>query len=264
MPGLDGVIAVENVTKVYKGSSGNVVALDGVSFERPTGSFTTLVGPSGCGKSTLLRILGDLEGATEGTIRIGSRSPQQVRRAGELGMAFQEAALLPWRSVRRNIAFPGDAIGRRVDRSRIDELIDLVGLTQFASARPSQLSGGMRQRVAIARALSTNPKLLLLDEPFGALDEFTRLRLNLELQRIWMHERITTVLVTHSISEAVFLADEVVVMSPHPGRVVEIVKVPFDRPRSHEFMLESEFLEIETHIQRRIFEMQGAFSGELR
>ncbi|MGW9112854.1 ABC transporter ATP-binding protein [Microbacterium sp. NPDC055683] len=254
---MDEAIVVRDVTKVYGTGPHAVTALDGVELHLAPGSFTALVGPSGCGKSTLLRILADLEGITSGSVAIGERSPREIRTAGDLGIAFQEPALLPWRSVRGNIGFPAQVSRRKIDAARVDELVDLVGLDGFADRRPSQLSGGMRQRVAIARALSTDPRLLLLDEPFGALDEFTRQHLNLELQRIWMHERTTTVLVTHSIAEAVFLADRVVVMSPHPGRVVEVVEVPFARPREPELMLEPAFADVANHVQRLIFEMQG-------
>lgn len=251
-------IVVREVSKRYGTGRGAVTALDGVDFTLAPGSFTALVGPSGCGKSTLLRILADLEEVSEGTVCIGDRTPHEVRVGGELGIAFQEPALLPWRSVRKNVAFPVEVSRRRIDRGRIDELVDLVGLNGFADKRPSQLSGGMRQRVAIARALSTNPGVLLLDEPFGALDEFTRQRLNLELQRIWMHERTTTVLVTHTISEAIFLADRVIVMSPHPGRVAEAIDVPFERAREPELMLTPEFTDLANHVQELIFRMQGA------
>ncbi|AFR51081.1 ABC transporter ATP-binding protein [Gordonia sp. KTR9] len=254
---LDETIVVRDLTKIYGAGAKAVTALAGVDVELAPGSFTALVGPSGCGKSTLLRILADLEIGSSGSVTIGDRSPRDIRTSGELGIAFQEPALLPWRSVRRNIAFPARVSRRRITPERIEELVGLVGLDGFADKRPSQLSGGMRQRVAIARALSTDPRLLLLDEPFGALDEFTRQRLNLELQRIWMHERTTTVMVTHSITEAVFLADRVVVMSPHPGRVVEVVDVPFDRPRAPELLLDPAFTEIANHVQRLIFEMQG-------
>jgi NitT/TauT family transport system ATP-binding protein len=238
-------LIVDLVSKTFAGPKGPVVALSPVSMKLNRGSFTAVIGPSGCGKSTLLRIIGGLEEPNGGTVLIRGKHPHQFRTAGELGIAFQDPALLPWRSVRSNVAFPLQILGRRVAgyADRVDALIKLVGLAGYEDAEPRQLSGGMRQRVAIARALVTEPTVLLLDEPFGALDQILRRTMNEELQRIWLGRSPTTLLVTHGIDEAVFLADEVVVMCANPGRIAEIVKVPFARPRTPELMATAAFHE---------------------
>jgi len=202
-----------------------VHALDGIELTLAEGEFVSLIGPSGCGKSTLLRVVADLEQPTTGTVRVGGKSPHQARLDQDYGMAFQQAGLLEWRTVVENVELPlqvhGMAKARR--RARAGELLELVGLADFAQSRPSQLSGGMQQRVAIARALAPSPRLLLMDEPFGALDEMTRERMQAELLRIALETGAAVLFVTHSIPEAVVLSDRVVVMSPRPGRITEIV-----------------------------------------
>jgi NitT/TauT family transport system ATP-binding protein len=226
-------IAIDHVGKTFSAAYGKIVALDNVTLDVVRGGFVAIIGPSGCGKSTLLRLVAGLEQPDTGVALVRGEHPDQFRSRGELGIAFQDPALLPWRSVARNIALPLQVLGRsaKAHRNEIDALIELVGLSGYTDALPSQLSGGMRQRVAIARALVTQPSVLLLDEPFGALDQILRRNMNVELQRIWMHRRATTLLVTHSIDEAVFLADEVVVMHAHPGRIAEVMPIPFPRPR---------------------------------
>ncbi|MGH1483569.1 MAG: ABC transporter ATP-binding protein [Geminicoccales bacterium] len=250
----------EGVEKSFTLRGHSLRVLDGIDLECPAGSFTAIIGPSGCGKSTWLRIATGLERQDAGEVMIGGERPGQIAHRGELGVAFQDAALLPWRSVTANIALPLDVIGRARGKSdqRIDGLIDLVGLNGFAHALPSELSGGMRQRVAIARALVTEPSVLLLDEPFGALDQILRRQMNVEMQRIWLESQATTLLVTHGIDEAVFLADRVVVMGANPGHIAATIEVKFSRPRSPELFRAPLFHELCDRIAEQLYATKAA------
>ncbi|KAA9393376.1 ABC transporter ATP-binding protein [Kocuria coralli] len=221
--------------KTFTAGGQPLTVLERADLTLEAGTVTALVGPSGCGKSTLLRIIAGLESPDDGgSVRIGDDAPAAVSSRGELAVAFQDASLLPWRTTAGNVALAQKLARQRVDRKRIADLLATVGLEGFEKARPAELSGGMRQRAAIARCLITRPRLLLLDEPFGAVDELTRRRLNIELPPLWSGLQTTTLLVTHSISEAVLLADRVLVMSARPGSVVADLPVGIERPRTLE------------------------------
>ena len=235
------VITLSNVSKSFHIGTASVVAVKAVDLRIPQGQFISVLGPSGCGKSTLLRMLASLDEPTTGQVSVWGARPADLASRHQLGVAFQDHALLPWLTIAQNIAMPFRIAGRRIDHAHVASLIELVGLGGFAEARPSQLSGGMRQRASIARALALNPSLLLLDEPFGALDAVTRRHMNIELQRIWLEHKLTTVLVTHSVDEAVFLADRVIVMSGRPGEVIRDVTIDFPRPRAPDLMREPGF-----------------------
>ncbi|WP_402467678.1 ABC transporter ATP-binding protein [Isoptericola aurantiacus] len=226
-PGAAPAVEVRGVSRTFATRSGDVVALSDVDLTVRAGEFVSLIGPSGCGKSTLLRLIADLDEPSAGELAVFGRPPRVARENHDFGIAFQQAGLLPWRSVRGNVELPLElhGTGRAARRARAAELLEMVGLSDFADHLPDQLSGGMQQRVAIARALAESPSLLLMDEPFGALDEMTREHVQTELLRLRAESGAAVVFVTHSIPEAVYLSDRVVVMSARPGRVREVVPV---------------------------------------
>ena len=232
------VIEADGLGKTFAAA---VVALESASFRVENGAFTSIVGPSGCGKSTLLRLVAGLIPPSSGRLTVHGQEGAAPRK--DVGMMFQKAILLDWRTAVENVLLPSELGGRvtQEDKGRAIDLLDLVGLKGFEFSFPRQLSGGMQQRVALARLLQTGADILLLDEPFGALDEFTRERLNLELLRIVAEVHATTLFVTHNIAEAIFLADHVMVMTPHPGRLAAVVDVPFARPRRIELQQTPEF-----------------------
>jgi NitT/TauT family transport system ATP-binding protein len=245
-------IQLRDVTVRFPTDRGVVTALERVSLTVPRGGFVSLLGPSGCGKSTLLRVVADLVPAAAGEVQILGSTASAAREARDIGFVFQDASLLPWRTALENVALPlevGGGAKRRGARGP-RELLALVGLGGWENAYPHELSGGMRQRVAIARALVCDPKLLLMDEPFGALDEITRDRLNEELLRVWENTGATVLFVTHSIYEAAFLGQEVLLMAARPGRVREIVPVPLASPRRIAQRETPEFVELAGHLRR--------------
>lgn len=249
---MNSVISINGVSKVFnQGKDNRVYALDNINLEVQSGEFVSLLGPSGCGKSTLLRIIGDLTSPSAGTILVNGKPAPQARRDRDYGMAFQQATLYDWRTVSKNVQLPLEIMGYARDKRemRAREMLQLVQLEEFGKHYPWQLSGGMQQRVAIARALSFSPSILLMDEPFGALDEMTRERMQLELLRIWSQTRTTVVFVTHSIPEAVFLSSRVVVMSPRPGRISGIVSIDMPHPRNFETRESPRFFEKITEVR---------------
>jgi len=245
-------VRLRDVTVRFTTERGAVTALDRISMTVAQGGFLTLLGPSGCGKSTLLRVAADLIPPTSGDVEVMGTSASAARAARDIGFVFQDASLLAWRTALENVELPlevGGGAKRRGARSP-RELLALVGLSGREHAYPHELSGGMRQRVAIARALVNDPKLLLMDEPFGALDEITRDRLNVELLRVWESTGATILFVTHSIYEATFLGQQVLLMAARPGRVREIVDVPLPSPRGVEQRETREFVELTSHLRR--------------
>jgi len=254
------VVSLKSVTKDFQ--RGGVRALQEIDLEVRPREFISLIGPSGCGKSTLLRIIGDLVPPTAGEVVVNGKEAHQARLDRDYGIVFQDAVLYDWRTVAKNIALPLEMLdwdrSRRAER--VGEMVSLVELAGFEDHYPWQLSGGMQQRVSIARALSFDPPLLLMDEPFGALDEMTRERMNMELLRIWQESESTIVFVTHSIAEAVFLSTRVVVMSPRPGRVTGLVEIDLPQPRNMDTREQERFFELVTEVRELL--RTGDRSGE--
>jgi NitT/TauT family transport system ATP-binding protein len=250
------IIAIEHLNKTFQGDAGRVTALSDVSLAIAPGEFISLIGPSGCGKSTLMRLIGDLTEPTSGSITIKGKQPGRARQDRDYGIVFQAPVLYNWRSVQRNVELPLEimGVGAAERTRRAQEMLALVRLQDFARAYPWQLSGGMQQRVAIARALVFAPSILLMDEPFGALDEITREHMQQELLQIWSRTGATVIFVTHSIPEAVFLSDRVVIMSPRPGRIDSIVEIDLPRPRMIETREHPRFFALATQVRERLRE----------
>jgi len=244
------VVKIAGLTKEF----GQTTALQGIDLEIAEGEFVSLIGPSGCGKSTLLRIIGDLIEPTSGTVAVNGKPARQARKDRDYGIVFQDPVLYDWRTVAKNVALPLEMARwpRQRRNERVQEMLELVELQGFENHRPWQLSGGMQQRVSIARALAFDPALLLMDEPFGALDEMTRERLNIELLNIWQASGSTIVFVTHSIAEAVFISTRVVVMSPRPGRISEVIPIDLPQPRTASTREEPRFFELVTRVREAL------------
>ncbi|MGQ0570742.1 MAG: ABC transporter ATP-binding protein [Armatimonadota bacterium] len=257
------IIAVDRVGKVFDLGGATTHAIEDISLAVMPGEFISIIGPSGCGKSTLLRIVGDLVDPSSGTVTVKGKTPHQARLARDYGIVFQTPVLYEWRTVIRNVELPLEVMGRpRAEwEGRAEAMLSLVGLGAFRHHYPWQLSGGMQQRVAIARALVFNPSILLMDEPFGALDELTRERLNLELLSIWSQTSATVLFITHSISEAVFLSSRVVVMSPRPGRLERTVAIDLPRPRTAQTRARPQFFDLVTQVREGLREDPAVAAG---
>lgn len=242
---IEAGIKIENLSIQFPDKNGGepVVALQNVSLDIKPGEFVSMVGPSGCGKTTLLRSIADLQQPTSGSISIRGMTPREIRMQKKFGIVFQNPVLYDWRTVRRNVCMPMELMGipKKERTARVTKMLELVGLYDFGKKYPHELSGGMQQRVGIARALAIRPEILLMDEPFSALDEFTKEKLHVDLLRIWSKTKKTVIFVTHNIQEAVFLSDKVVVLSPHPGRVSAVVDITIPRPRGLEVKDTAEF-----------------------
>lgn len=246
------LVRAEGVTKEYRGADTDTVALCGMDLDVMDGEFLSLLGPSGCGKSTALNIMGGLLAPTSGSVTFDGKPLSEPSR--DIGMMFQQAVMFPWRTTIDNVLLPIEVFGqsKKKYRDKAEELLSMVGISEFAKSYPWQLSGGMQQRAALCRVLIHSPKLLLLDEPFGALDEFTRESMNAELLRLQAYTKATAILVTHNINEAVFMSDRIAVMSARPGRLVGIIDVPFERPRNPELTLNPEFAALALEVRNML------------
>ncbi len=254
---LMSVVSIQSVNKTFgKQGAQQTIALQDIELQIEQGEFVSLIGPSGCGKSTLLRIIGDLIAPTNGTVLVNGKPAPQARVNREYGIVFQAPVLFDWRSVEKNVQLPLEIMGKSPSEraARANEMLELVELNGFQKHYPYQLSGGMQQRVSIARALSFHPQLLLMDEPFGALDEITRERLNAELLDIWSRTHTTIVFVTHSIPEAVFLSTRVVVMSARPGRITQIIPIDLPQPRNFDTRESARYYELITQVREGLRE----------
>ncbi len=245
----ENVITARDLDLTFQTNDGPVFALSKINLDVVEGEFVSFIGPSGCGKTTLLRAIADLEKSSSGTLIVNGMTPERARLARAYGYVFQAPALYPWRTVERNVGLPLEIMGLDNQAARIQRNLDLVNLTGFEKKFPWQLSGGMQQRVSIARALAFDPKLLLMDEPFGALDEIVRDKLNQQLLELWDRTAKTVVFVTHSIPEAVFLSTKIVVMSPRPGRIIDIIETNLPRKRSLDIRETPEFLKIAQRVR---------------
>jgi NitT/TauT family transport system ATP-binding protein len=254
------VVSIGSVNKTFgKAGENQTIALQNITLDIDEGEFVSLIGPSGCGKSTLLRIIGDLISPSTGTVLVNGKSAEKARVDREYGIVFQAPVLFDWRTVEKNVQLPLEIMGQSASErtERANQMLELVELTGFQKHYPYQLSGGMQQRVSIARALSFNPRLLLMDEPFGALDEITRERLNAELLEIWSRTRTTIVFVTHSIPEAVFLSTRVVVMSARPGRITRIIPIDLPLPRTVDTRELPRYYELITQVREALRGSEG-------
>jgi len=254
------VVSLQNVTKVFgQGGANETVALKQINLEIHQSEFISLIGPSGCGKSTLLRLVGDLISPSKGTVLVNGKPAHQARVDQDYGIVFQAPVLYEWRSVMKNVQLPLELRGYRRDQreERAREMLALVELDGFERHYPWQLSGGMQQRAAIARALAIRPALLLMDEPFGALDEMTRERMNMELHDIWRRTETTVIFVTHSIAEAVFLSSRVVVMSARPGRITSVLDIDLPLPRSYDTREETRYFELVNQVRDTLRDAEG-------